>query len=75
MEGEDLGHLVICGDVKWTEGRGFLTVILPVSLQPDPCVMNDEGIDTALQMFLTSCPWTDIARKGFQNLQAGDEML
>ena len=37
--------------------------------------MNDEGIDTALQMLLASCPWTDIARKGFQNLRAGDEML
>jgi len=33
------------------------------------------GIDTALQMFLVSRSWTDIARKGFQNLQAGDEML
>jgi len=33
------------------------------------------GIDTALQMLLTSHPWTDIVRMGFKNLQAGDEML
>jgi len=37
--------------------------------------MSDECIDTALQMLLASRPWTDIVRKGFQNLLAGDEML
>ena len=28
-----------------------------------------------LQILLASRPWTDIVRKGFQNLWAGDEML
>ena len=69
----DIWSSVVMSGRQRVDTRGW--VILPVSLQPDPCVMSDEGIDTALQMLLASHPWTDIARKGFQDLQAGDEML
>lgn len=66
-EGEGLGCLVMCGDVRWTDGRhmaGQCPTVIPILCRPCRVLLTDKG---SLQMLWpTALTWT--LQKGFERL-------